>query len=101
MGFQSFPIAAQTFFDPQRGLVCARVGICRHSFSVQHNPRIEMDRALGAKTQTFLADNRMSGIAAIEKSLDQLVDPLADAIRQHIADIDKHLAAKEKEVMQV
>src|SRR6476660_1459343 len=55
---------------------------------MQDNARIEMDCAFGAKTETFLADNRVSGIAAIEEALDQLVDPLADAVRQHVTDFN-------------
>ena len=47
-----------------------------------------MNCALGAKTETFLADNRVSGVATIEISLDQFVDAFADAIGQHVPDID-------------
>src|SRR5262245_37868851 len=59
-------VAPQSFFDADRGLFGAVIGIWRHSFGFQECTRIEMQDALGTEPEPVFPHRRMSRIAAAE-----------------------------------
>ena len=81
-------IAAQPFFDPQRRLVGAGIGVGRHAFGVQRDLRIEMNGAFGAKAEAVPRQRDVPGIAAVEILAYGFGDPVTDAVAQRIADIE-------------
>jgi len=59
-------VAAQPLLDAQRRLVGARIRVRGVRLAVQRDPRVEMDRAVGAETEAFLLDRDVARIAAVE-----------------------------------
>jgi hypothetical protein len=93
-------VAAQPFFDVDRGLIGAFISVGRHSFGFQQRAGIEMNHALGMKSEAILADGGMPGIAAPEIFRRRFVNPVGDSLPQSRADIDvparnaqRHLSA--------
>src|SRR5207247_1122564 len=81
-------VAAQALFDHQQGLVGAGIGIGRIRIGLECNSGIQMQCAVGAETETVLAQRDVAGIIAIEILAQDFLGALADAPAQGLANAD-------------
>jgi len=88
MILQPVLVAAQTLFKTQGGLVGTGVSVRRERIGFEHNTGIEMDDAVGAKAEAFLADGDVAGKSAVEILRRYLCDARIDARAQRLPDID-------------
>lgn len=88
MILQPVLVAAQTLFKTQGGLVGTGVSVRRERIGFEHNTGIEMDDAVGAKAEAFLADGDVAGKSAVEILRRHLCDTRIDARAQRLPDID-------------
>src|SRR5436190_7207869 len=88
MALETALVAAQPLLDALRRLVGAGVGVSGERLGLQHDAGIEMDHALGAKTESFLGNHYMTGKSAVEIFAGRLGDARADARAQGLADVD-------------
>ena len=56
MAFAAAFVAAQPFFDADRRLVGAVIGVGRHAFRFEQRAGIEMQHAFGAEPESVLAN---------------------------------------------
>src|SRR5579872_6705958 len=81
-------VSAEPFFDADRSLFRAVVGIRGHTFRFEQRAGIEMQYALGAESEAVFANRRMSRIAASEIFRGGLFDPIGDFLLEGRADTD-------------
>ena len=81
-------VTAQPLFDAQGRLIGAGIGIRRERVSLEHNPRVEMDHALGSETESLLAYGDVPGKTTVEVFGHGVRDARIDAPAQRLADLD-------------
>ena len=69
-------VAAQPLLQPHRRLVGAGIGVGGQRIGFQHDAGIEMDHALRAEAEPFLADGDVAGKPAVEILGRGVRDPL-------------------------
>jgi hypothetical protein len=81
-------VAAQPLFKPQGGLIGTGISIRRKCVGFEHNAGIEMNHAVGAETETLLADGDVAGKSTVEILRRHLRDARIDARAQRLPDVD-------------
>src|SRR5882672_1238152 len=81
-------VAAQPFLDHQQRLIGTGIGVGGIGIRLERDSGIQMQRAIGAETETILAQRDVAGIIAVEIFAQDFVGALADATAQRVADID-------------
>src|ERR1700679_210695 len=92
-------IAPQPLLDQGQGLVGAGIGIGGVGVGLQRNSGIQMQRAVGAETETVLAQGDVTGIIAVEIFAQHFIGALADTPAQRVADADAFSRDPESHLM--
>src|SRR5947199_5945780 len=81
-------VATQPLLDLQQRLVGAGIGVGGIGFRLQRDPGVQMQRAVGTKAKTVLAERDVAGIIAVEILAQDFFGAFADAPAQRFADTD-------------
>src|SRR3984957_20080527 len=92
-------VAPRPLLDHGEGLVGAGIGIGGVGVGLQRNSGIQMQRAVGAETETILAQRDVAGIIAVEIFTQHLIGALADTPAQRVADADAFSRDPESHLM--
>ena len=81
-------VPPQSGFDADCRLICAGIGIRRKCLGLEHNPRVEMDDALGSETESIPADGNVTGKAAVEIFGHRFREARIDAPAKRFSNLD-------------
>src|SRR5271155_1440362 len=81
-------IAAELLFHPRNRLIGAEIRFGRLALGTQRNLGIEVNRALGAESETVTRQRGVAGIAAVEILVQGFGDARADLPAQSVANVE-------------
>src|SRR6516225_9326003 len=96
--FQAALVTAQPLLDHQQGLVGAGIGVRGIGIGLERDAGIEVQRAVGSKTEAVLAERDVAGIVAVKIFAQYLLGALAYSSAQCVADTDAFSRNSERHI---